>query len=324
MRKGSGQLLFLSHRSGKTGLFTVDVGSGILSPLVLHENDIDNPIWSPDGSQIVYRVLLGDYWDIFTVDADGRNRRNLTRTAADDESPSWSPDGRRIVFESWRDGDGDIYVMDADGANVRRLTDHPAFDGDPVWSPDGEWIAFVAFRTDTFGVYLIDPEGSDLRYVSANLPWASGPVWSAAGDRVAFVAIPDRSSDLYVTDLARGGAVQRLTAIPVNVRDPAWSSDGQRLAVTMDQSQVTILIVELDNPLTLVAEEEAAEVMTIDGPISALHPAWSPDGKRLALTTYGNGTQNIAVIDVDGHNLRPLTDHHAADWLPLWRPEGKP
>ena len=52
-------------------------------------------------------------------------------------------------------------------------------------------------------------------------------------------------------------------------------------------------------------------------------PSFSPDGKRLAFTSYASGTEQIWVMDIDGKNARPLTNEPRGDWSPAWSPDGK-
>ena len=55
-------------------------------------------------------------------------------------------------------------------------------------------------------------------------------------------------------------------------------------------------------------------------------PSWSPDGKRIAFSSYraGNwGTLEIYVMDADGGNQRRLTKNLHPDGSPSWSPDGE-
>ncbi len=53
------------------------------------------------------------------------------------------------------------------------------------------------------------------------------------------------------------------------------------------------------------------------------HPAWSPDGTRIAFDAQsGEGDMQIRVMDANGSNLQTLTDGPAWNYLPAWSPDG--
>jgi len=53
-------------------------------------------------------------------------------------------------------------------------------------------------------------------------------------------------------------------------------------------------------------------------------PAWSPDGKKLALTLGGTaGNPDIYVLDLLTQNLTRITDDPAIDTEPEWAPDGR-
>ena len=93
--------------------------------------------WSPDGKRIAYtRADANGAAEIWTMNADGSDKRNLSRDPADDRWPAWSPDGTKIVFSSRRDGNGELYVMDAvTGAPQTRVTSTPTDETRPDWQP---------------------------------------------------------------------------------------------------------------------------------------------------------------------------------------------
>ncbi|MEW5248032.1 TolB family protein [Microbulbifer sp. 2201CG32-9] len=56
------------------------------------------------------------------------------------------------------------------------------------------------------------------------------------------------------------------------------------------------------------------------------YPAWSPDGKHIAMYAYhdGNKTWSIHTINIDGTNRKRLTHaKNKKDYAPTWSPDGK-
>ena len=88
---------------------------------------------SADGTKIAFESKRDGNWEIYVMDADGKNLVNLTQNGAKDLGAAWSPEGTKIAFWSTRDGNDEIYVMDADGNNPVRLTNNPADDDRPDW-----------------------------------------------------------------------------------------------------------------------------------------------------------------------------------------------
>ena len=103
---------------------------------------------------------------------------------------------------------------------------------------------------------------------------------------------------IVMTGAVLGGASAMAGAPPV----PAYSQPGAELT--------------LGPPV-------ASEVQLTTGEEMDYIPNFSPDGKRLAFTSYATGNEEIWVMDLDGTNARPLTNDPKGDWSPAWSPDGK-
>lgn len=136
------KIAFVSDRNNSAGvndiyrglnnIYVMNVDGTNVTPLTSGEIDY-TPVWSPDGTRIVFRSSDGSQSDIFVINADGSGRSNLTHTTSDEWSPSWSPDGTLIAFQTNRDGNWEIYVMQANGSSPVNLTNNAADDQRPYW-----------------------------------------------------------------------------------------------------------------------------------------------------------------------------------------------
>ena len=122
------------------------------------------PVWSPDGEQIVFVSDRDGNEEIYIMNADGSNVHRLTNDPDSDSAPVWSPDGTQIAFGTRQGRNANLAIMNADGANVRRLTDNPAVDDyGPRWSPDGTQIAFYSNRDRNMNIFVMNVDGSNVR-----------------------------------------------------------------------------------------------------------------------------------------------------------------
>lgn len=82
------------------------VGTGAPKKITSGSKGLDgDPSWSPDGSQVAFRRLVGGAGgnaDVYVMNADGSGQRAVADTKAADVKPIWSPDGKNLVIVSNR------------------------------------------------------------------------------------------------------------------------------------------------------------------------------------------------------------------------------
>lgn len=142
------------------------------------------------------------------------------------------------------------------------------------------------------------------------------PGFRADSAKIVFASHRDGNWEIYVAD-ADGANQTRVTRRGGHTRFPLWSPDRSRIGfVTM--------VGEPENGWELwtmsAAGTHARRLCT--GVIAKSGRAWSPDGRRIALTASADGNVDIYVAgDGPGKPAR-LTNSPAVDRDPSWSPDG--
>ncbi|CAN5471575.1 hypothetical protein BH09GEM1_BH09GEM1_09170 [soil metagenome] len=185
-----------------------------------------SPVFSPDGTNVIYGHGVDDGVDIFIAPASGGGGHRLSvGRGSDNVSPTYSPDGRRIAFMSGRAGHPEIYTMDADGTNVELLTP-PEFDershrASPDWSPDGRYVAFHAMIGQAFQIMTISLRDRGLKQLTSD-GRNEDPSWAPDGRHITFSSNRTGVKQLWVIDVETGRSRQ-LTRGTSDARNAAWS-----------------------------------------------------------------------------------------------------
>jgi len=282
------------NRRAQLGVVVLIAAAALITGLAIEKRI--HPCAPPRGKGD--KIAFDNQQDIYVVDADGSHLCRLTYDAADNSNPTWSPDSKELAFFSSRDRIDGIYVMQADGSNVRRVlaTSHrTGLD----WSADGKYLAFVS-NDDPSYLSVIDVDGSNMRHVMAGASYGRVS-WSPDGKSIAIVTGRDHWNQVSVVEAdgsnLRIVADERMAGI-ADYQNPAWSPDGQRLALDK-KSKVCLVNAEGSNGHCL-------DVNPTNG--NNQYPTWSPDSQRIAFYSYGLSAQDgIYVMNADGSNVSRLT-----------------
>ena len=131
-----GEVLFISTRSGKMEMHTLDLADSAVQQISDMEASITEAVWSPDGTRIALSVDDDGASNIYVVDADGKT--NLVKLTDDGKAnlyPTWSPDGSRVAYSSKASGNTDLWMVNADASERVQLTDDEWDDLFPDWAP---------------------------------------------------------------------------------------------------------------------------------------------------------------------------------------------
>ena len=253
-----GKITFHSNRNGNLDIFVMNPdGSGVTQ---LTSNPLDEllPLFSPDGSRIVFgrcsvlcdivvinadgsgertilndgfpgawspegnRIVLGRNDGLYVINADGSG---LARVLDPDFVTDWSPDGRQLMIVSGRDGDLELYATPLDGSAVTKLTDNTADDNAGTgWSPDGTRIVFNSNRGGNGqDVFVMNADGSGVTQLTPNDGFDDdGPVWSPDASQIAFTSNRAGDEQIFVMNVDGSGVTQLTFDAGVSNGAPHW------------------------------------------------------------------------------------------------------
>jgi hypothetical protein len=224
------ELLIASNRSGAFGLYQLLPESpDTLLPLLADGGGNVQGVRSPDRTRVAFSSSRGGSYDLYLMDADGRNARRLTVDAGAESEPVWTPDGSRIIYSGTATGGvAQIMSVRPDGTDARPLTASTGGNRSPDVSADGRRVVFVSTRDGNPEIYEMQTEGGEARRITKTSEREGSPRWLPNGDLI------------YVVEKGGGARIMRLaagatTAAPLlQVDQPVTaldvSRDGQRIA----------------------------------------------------------------------------------------------
>ena len=263
----------------------------------------------------------------------GGKFQKLTTYNGQDQSPAWGA-GNVYYYISDSDGTMNVFQSEIGKASSTQLTH---FEKNPVRHLTASDNGLLAFCQDGY-IYTLKPgqEPSKLnievnddfydgdlvkRYITSGA--TNGEV-NADGSEIALVV----RGEIYVTD-SKYKTTKRITDTPWQERTVSFSSDGKSLVFDSDvNGNWQLFIAKVTNP----DEEGFAYATDIEiTPLyscatSAMQPAFSPDGKKVA---FLEDRSELKVIDVETKEVKTALDgkynysYSDGDIPFAWSPDSK-
>ena len=186
----------------------------------------------------------------------------------------------------------DVDALDASGSLSTLATGSPH---NPAWSPDGSQVAY-----DDGGSIHFTGSGSTIT--------GTEPAWRDTST-IAFT----NAGDIWSSDTG-GGSLTNLTVTAADDRDPAWSSNGSRIAYAEKVGpNYQIFVMNSDGSgqqqLTFTAADN-------------YQPTWSPDSGTIAFVSERSGSPQIFGMDPNGGAQTRLSTGGGTATNPAFAPEG--
>jgi TolB protein len=184
----------------------------------------------------------------------------------------------------------------------------------PAVSPDGSLVAFVLAAGPVNDIYILPATGGQARRLTTDRPtvnyWAdSAPVWSPDGTRIAFVR--GFFTDIWIMN-PDGTQPVNLTGTPeLSEYAPWWSADGIRIFYSADGGNRYVMNADGSGQTLLPGEDSDVAPGSV-----------SPDGTRIAFSSFQSGANKVFVMNADGTDRVRLTDMPGNEFGPSWSPDG--
>ncbi len=263
------------------------------------EQTIPAPSGPPSG-QMVIQTASGD--DILLINADGTGLKILTKGI----DPALSYDGQQVAFTRWQGDNGALWVIDTDGTNERVISNEIRKVKGPDWSPDGSQIIL----NYQHGGRLEDKERcKDLSTGTPSIPrnaTSMGVRQDGFTFYLCYTIPPDEQWSLRLVNVVDGSHKDLYGGL--YAFRPTFDP-GQPWRVVSDSGNgllgIDINRAEFRQPLSDIAGDGS--------------PAFSPDGRLIAVSTDVQGGHNIFRMNADGSGRVRLTQTPL--WVPL-QPDG--
>ena len=236
-------------QTGNADIWLFEPARGASSRFTFHPAIDTGPVWSPDGSRIVFRSSRDGPWNLYQKLASGAGEEELLLKTSGNKRPTgWSRDGRFLLYSELDPNTGwDLWVLPMEGERKPIPVLRTEFD--EQWgrfSPDGKWIAYQSNESGKGEIYVrafspAQPAGGGRWEVSTG--GGELPRWRGDGKELFYLA-PDRK--LMAVEVKAGTSFE--TGIPRALFQTrtmvgsftryAVTADGRRFLINSEMEEV--------------------------------------------------------------------------------------
>jgi Tol biopolymer transport system component len=198
-------------------LRTVDVfvvpttGTGAAERLTLSLSADMDPVWSPDGTRVLFRSMQDGVANLFArrVHTRGAPDEPILKTMMDEAPTDWR--SGQILFSARQTGSVDVYTHRVADGTVEPIISGVFNESEARWSPDGRWLAYVSDESGQPDVYVQDERGARQR---VSFGGGARPRWSRDSRTVFFLRGEQLVGSTIDGDRRSFSHVQPVFAVP--------------------------------------------------------------------------------------------------------------
>jgi Tol biopolymer transport system component len=250
------RLVFHRATGGNVDLWLFDVGRGVLSRLTSNAANDIHPMWSPDGSRIVFYSNRSGAYEVYEKSIGSGEEKLLLA----EQSPltDWSRDGRFVLMQRRPKDSADIFAAEIGTKQEPFPVVQTEFeDRNGQFSPDGKWIAYESTESGRWEIYVQPFPGPGAK-VQVSVNGGAQARWRADGKELFFIGLDDRLMAVPIELPSHGGSAEPGPPVPLfvtHVGGAVQSYSRQQYFVSPDGQRFlmnTILRAEPVSPITVI------------------------------------------------------------------------
>jgi Tol biopolymer transport system component len=274
---------------------------------------------SPDEKRIAFTRGAGADDGLFLVNLDGSGERQLAARKFPDflGRTAWSPDGKTITYGVGSNRGGlssGLAATPVEGGPEKRIGSRTwYFIQALLWLPDSHGLVAIAnAQFPLYQVWYVSYPGGQARAITNDLNSYSG--LSLTGDASALVTVQNETtSHLWVVAPGDPGSAREISTGRLDgLNSMAWAGNVNIFFEAPDSSQ--------DTQIWITAADGAGRRQITTERLNGI-PAPCGDDRQLVFASYRAGTPHIWRSDLDGGNVRQLTNGEG-EWVPSCSPDG--
>lgn len=337
-----GTISFIAHTDGTTRLCLYDMGLDVVTPIGPGTHDRE-PVWSPDGSKVVFTTDSADHRQIAVAYPNERRVEILKNHRTHNRSPRWSRDGMHIAYETGQFPESMIALYDLNTNTETVWGGGAAGLMRPVWTASKDFLnsRFVA-GVDVampesqqqsevlLAVQVQQPEETDqltTRLVAVTedsvvplgdwiydfpeenyLEWSIEP--SLDNQSIAYESNDGGDREIFIAHVGKVFDVTNHRAADWN---PVWSPDSKWVAYeTVRDGRRAVYRVHRSSGRRMPVLQSVED--------DYFSPHWLPNSESLLALRDSDNVVKMILVSIDGSDSLVLDTPYAEVSEPKWRP----